>query len=101
MLAGALKINEDALANIKRLQEVTTKLEAETERQRATVSEMSHKLDEFLESAKTHRRFTDAALCRLDVKVPNGCPDVEYEPEPMAKSKAPRIQPKVRVEPLP
>lgn len=100
MLAGALKLNEEALANIKQLQEVTTRLEAESEANRDAQALLGTKFDAFVANMQDYRTFNDAALCRLDVKAPSGCPDVAYEPEPMSKSKAKRIQPKVKVKPL-
>lgn len=46
------------------------------------------------------RVMVDGSLCKLSVKVPHGCPPIEYHPEPLRGSKAPRIQPKIVTEPL-
>lgn len=107
MLAGALKFNEDALRTIRELQIVAAEqrstnaeLRTELDRLRKLHGEQSDELNKLRTNQAHWREFADAAFCALGARPPYGCPDVEYAPAPARGSTAPRIQPRVKAEPL-
>lgn len=89
----AMQLSAEAKARIETLDKQQEKTGTE-------LAELRTKLNAFRTNQARWRLFADGAFCRLDVKVPHGCPAIQYHPEPMRGSKAPRIQPSVATEPL-